>query len=64
MSMGHGSGMGKQQNVYNSKYNLKESIKSTPGAMATSKIGVKKEKSEQMSTSSTSNAQQPHPGNL
>ena len=37
----HGSDMRKQHNVYNSKYNLKESIKNTPGSMVSSKIGMK-----------------------
>ena len=65
MSMGHGSDMRKQQNVYSSKYNLKDNIKSTPGAMISSKIGMKQhQKYENLSTSSQSNAHQPYPGNL
>ena len=40
--MSHNSDMRKQQNVYNnSKYNLKDSIKNTPGSMVSSKIGMK-----------------------
>ena len=41
LSMGHGSDMRKQPNVYSSKYNLKDNIKNTPGAMVSSKIGMK-----------------------
>jgi len=41
MSMGHGSDMRKQQNVYSSKYNLKDNIKNTPGTGIPSKIGMK-----------------------
>lgn len=58
MSMGHGSDMRKQQNVYSSKYNLKDNIKNTPGTGIPSKIGMKggHQKYDNLSTSSQSNA--------